>query len=390
MGVQNDFIATTPFPPVKNVIANQQPSRLNRPFNLLHPFQTNFDQVRITPNTPQISQRPRQRVTTSAPAPPQTTTTITSTTTTTTTTTTAAPTTTSNASDLRKQRIKLLNKTRKTTTPRTSFQPTRKETERTVSAVPATTNRGRGRLIPKTRVRRPINRNKSRRPQVVATTSQEEQNDNVEEVRAIVDRRPVPLPKVRGTTKTITRVVRPEEPTQEPQSLNDFKLRQRQKVKSDQAFLICSEGKCSRPKPGDGRFALNDLKPSSSARVPADNTFNRLFEEMLVNSGIDSEDEEQQRQVLSLLEAAKVQFEEDPETEEFVIDELIETTVAPRIETTTTEIEEETTTTRGLFNSAKRRPFFKPRTQRPSINLKQQELEEELKFEEQLEEAAEA
>merc|ERR1712223_2214144 len=35
-------------------------------------------------------------------------------------------------------------------------------------------------------------------------------------------------------------------------------------------------------------------------------------------------------------------------------------------------------------------PFFKPRTQRPSINLKQQELEEELAFEEQLEEAAEA
>merc|ERR1712223_12421 len=150
MGVQNDFIATTPFPPVKNVIANQQPSRLNRPFNLLHPFQTNFDQVRITPNTPQISQRPRQRVTTSAPAPPQTTTT------TTTTTTTAAPTTTTpeptTTSDLRKQRIKLLNKTRKTTTPRTSFQPTRKETERTVSAVPATTNRGRGRLISKTGV----------------------------------------------------------------------------------------------------------------------------------------------------------------------------------------------------------------------------------------------
>merc|ERR1712223_848668 len=142
MGVQNDFIATTPFPPVKNVIANQQPSRLNRPFNLLHPFQTNFDQVRITPNTPQISQRPRQRVTTSTPAPPQTTTTITTTTTTAaSTTTTAEPTTTSNASDLRKQRIKLLNKTRKTTTPRTSFQPTRKETERTVSAVPATTNR---------------------------------------------------------------------------------------------------------------------------------------------------------------------------------------------------------------------------------------------------------
>merc|ERR1712223_1246397 len=124
--VQNDFIATTPFPPVKNVISNQQPSRLNRPFNLIHPFQTNFDQVRITPNTPQISQRPRQRVTTSTPAPPQTTTTISTTTTTTTTTTTAEPTTTS--SDLRKQRIKLLNKTRKTTTPRTSFQPTRKET----------------------------------------------------------------------------------------------------------------------------------------------------------------------------------------------------------------------------------------------------------------------
>merc|ERR1712223_1653056 len=163
--VQNDFIATTPFPPVKNVISNQQPSRLNRPFNLIHPFQTNFDQVRITPNTPQISQRPRQRVTTSAPAPPQTTTTTTTTTTAAPTTTTPEPTTTS---DLRKQRIKLLNKARKTTTPRTSFQPTRKETERTVAAVPATTNRGRGRLISKTRVRRPINRNKSRRPQVVS------------------------------------------------------------------------------------------------------------------------------------------------------------------------------------------------------------------------------
>ena len=178
-----------------------------------------------------------------------------------------------------------------------------------------------------------------------------------------------------------------EEEQEISQGLFEKRLRQRQRVKSDTAFLVCSEGKCSRPKPGENIFAVNDLKTSASARLPADNHFNRLFEEMLVNSGIDTEDDEQQAKVVSLLEAAKVTFEEDPEIEEFVLDELLVPSESP-IEVTTTESEEATTTT-SLFD--RKRPVFRPFLKsKPQQEFNQEELEEELKFEEELEEEAEA
>jgi len=422
--IQNDFVITTPFPQIKHVIPQQQALRINRPFNLQHPFQTNFDQVRITPNSISqnipISQRPIQRTTTSSPAPSSTTTTTTTTPepqTSETTTPTPQVKTTSSGEEKRKQRFRIRNKTRKTTTTpspifqtnfrptttpspifQTNFRPTRPTAqvkENPKSTLPTIRTRQRGRLIA-TRVRRPINGKKSRKPQILSNRPQKEEqfvDENKKEVRIVVDRRPVPLPKVRGTVRPTQRVVENEEIEEQSEIVSNFRLKQRQRVKSEKAFLICSDGKCSRPKAGDNSFLVNDLKTSASARLPADNTFNRLFEEMLVESGIDTEDAEQKGQVLSLLEAAKVQFEEDPETNEFVLGELLETTIAP-VEESATEAEEETTT-KQRFNNPRRRPFLRPSIRRPFLKSKSQEefkkeeLEEELKFEEELEEEAE-
>ena len=209
--VQNDFVATTPS--TKTVIGEQQPIRVNRPFNLQHPFQTSFDQFRILPNVPQpgipISQRPRQPTTTPAPVTVPTTTTTkapATTTTTETTTSTAEAQTISSAEEVRKQRIRILHQSRKPIASSSEVE------ERPRAASPKIRNKGRGRIISKTRVRRPINSKKSRRPQIIREQQTVEEVSSNENLRTIVDRRPVPLPKARGT----------EKPAKEEEELVDF------------------------------------------------------------------------------------------------------------------------------------------------------------------------